>query len=450
MTRARQILSLFRKVTQTDADFHPKAVGLDAEPAPLAGFLIFTIAFFLAAVLIWAGLGTVEQVATAQGVVRPFGRVKIINHPEGGRVVAVHVQEGDRVDAGQALVELDASLLEEEITRLQDAWYGLAARSARLEAEATRSRPEFPAALHAARPDLEQLQTRLFESRSTTLASDEKIAARVVEQRASDVEALTLRIEELQNSLALLKKQERSVNLLVEKGYFPELRHLSIQRQLSESEGTLAEARERLIAAFAAFAEAKERQKAVGQKFHAEALDHLAAAQKERDATEGALAQRKSQREALVIRAPAAGIVQNLRVTSVGQAIGGNDPLMNIVPTTDSLIVEARVQNRDIGYVALGQAARVKFRTYDFLRFGSLDGRVEQVAANAVTPAAGSESYFTVVIRTERAHLGKRPDEQPVQPGMEVDVDLRIGEKSILSYLTDRMFRTSAQAFQER
>lgn len=424
--------------------------GEDAEPAPLVQLLVFTIALFLVAALLWSSLGTVEQVANASGIVRPFGRVKVVNHPEDGQVAVIRVREGDAVAKGEPLLELDASFLDEEIGWLTDQLRSLAAEIARLNAEANGSRLEFAPELRETRPDLERLQIRLFESHANALNSDKKVAERVIEQRNSDTEALARKVEELEASLVILKKQERSISELAEKGYFPELRYLSIQRQRSEAEGELAGTQERLIAAFAALAEAKERFKAIERKWNAEVLDRLAVAQKEHDQAFSTLAQLKARRDALVIVAPDAGIVQNLQVTSVGQAIGKNDALMNIVPTTDSLIIEARVQNHDIGYVSVGQMARVKLRTYDFLRFGSLEGVVEQVAANAVAPANNGESYFPVVIRTSRNYLGAHPGERPVQPGMEVDVDLRIGERSLLSYFTDRIFRTGAGAFRER
>ncbi|MCE2509417.1 MAG: HlyD family type I secretion periplasmic adaptor subunit [Alphaproteobacteria bacterium] len=432
------------------ADFHPETAADGSEPAPLARLLLFTIVLFLAVALIWSSLGTVEQMANASGIVRPFGRFKIVNHPERGQVTMIHVREGTAVAKDETLLALDTSLLDEEIGRLTDQWRNLAAEIARLEAEATGTRPDFALELRETRPDLERLQMRLFESRAATLASDRKISERIVEQRASNIEALRRKVEDLEASAVILKKQERSVGELAAQGFFPELRYLSIQRQRSEAEGRLAETQERLTAAFAALAEARARLEAVEQKWNADVLDRLATAQKEHDQVFGALAQLKARRAALVIRAPDSGIVQNLQVTSIGQAIGKNEPLMHIVPTTDSLIVEARVKNRDIGHVSIGQAARVKFRTYDFLRFGSLEGVVEQVAANAVAPANGGGSYFPVVIRTARNYLGATPDKQPVQPGMEVDVDLRIGERTILSYFTDRIFRTRAAAFREQ
>ena len=428
--------------------FHPASiVAGEAEPAPLARALLFTIVLFFGAALIWASLGTVEQMANASGVVRPFGRIKIVNHPEGGRVAAIHVREGDTVEQGQLLLELDAATLDEENAHLTDQWQNLVAEIARLEAEAEGKKPKFDDALTDTRPDLVRAQTRLFNSHLQALKSERTIADRIIEQRHSNVEALTRKTEETKGSLAILKEQEQAVGELAGKGYFPKLRYLSIQRQRAEAEGAVAKTGEELIAAFAALAEAKERRKSLDRKQHADTLDQLATTQKKHDQTFRTLTQLKARRQSLKIAAPTAGIIQNLHVTSVSQAIGKNEPLMNLVPTTDRLIIEARVQNQDIGYVSVGQKARVKFRTYDFIRYGSLDGIVEQVAATALVPPDGGASYFPVVIRTSRNYLGNRPGEKPVQPGMEADVDLKIGEKTFLSYLTDRFFRT--QAFQE-
>ena len=346
MNRPHRFFTFSPNAKRGFSEFHPETAAGEDGPAPFAQWLLFTIALFLVAAVIWSSLGTVEQVASADGIVRPFGRVKVINHPEGGQVAAIHVHEGDTVARGEVLLELDAAFLEEESDRLEDQRLGLAAEIARLEAEASGTPLAFAPELREARPDLERLQRRLFESRAATLASDQTIAGRIVEQRESDVEALRRKVEELETSLAILRKQEGSVGELAKKGYFPELRYLSIQRQRSEAEGALAQTQERLIAAFAAAAEAKERLRALREKWKANVLDRLATAQKEQDQMLGALAQLRARRGALIVTAPDDGIVQNLQITSVGQAIGRNDPLMHIVPTTDSLIVGARQKPR--------------------------------------------------------------------------------------------------------
>ena len=143
------------------------------------------------------------------------------------------------------------------------------------------------------------------------------------------------------------------------------------------------------------------------------------------------------------------GIVQDIMVTSPGQSVGSTQPLMKLVPTGGGLVVEAKVENRDIGYVRVGQPVKVKVHAYDFLRYGTLAGQVEQIDADAVVdPKTGALTYG-ILVRTASAELADGLSRVKVVPGMAVDVDLMVGERTVLSYLTDRIFHVRAAAFRE-
>jgi multidrug efflux pump subunit AcrA (membrane-fusion protein) len=122
---------------------------------------------------------------------------------------------------------------------------------------------------------------------------------------------------------------------------------------------------------------------------------------------------------------------------------------MRVVPTGGGLVIEARVDNQDVGYVRIGQAARVKVRAFDFLRYGTLDGRVERIAADASVDPNGGAYPYRIIVRTDQADLSAGEQRLAVVPGMVVDVDLRVGERTILSYLTDRILRLREDAFRD-
>jgi HlyD family type I secretion membrane fusion protein len=147
--------------------------------------------------------------------------------------------------------------------------------------------------------------------------------------------------------------------------------------------------------------------------------------------------------------APAEGIVQDLAVAAPGQAVRPNEEILKIVPSGAALIIEALVANADIGQIRLGQEARVKVLAYNYIRYGTLEGTVQRISADAM-PDDHDRLLYKVEIRTERDHLGADRDSLPLAPGMATQVDLRIGERSILSYLTDRVLTVAGSAFKER
>ncbi len=136
-------------------------------------------------------------------------------------------------------------------------------------------------------------------------------------------------------------------------------------------------------------------------------------------------------------------------MTSSGNYDRSNETLMKVVPVGGGLVVEARVANQDIGDLHPGQAATVKVRAYDFLRYGALPAWVERIAPDATPEPSTGELRYSVWINTERGFLGDRPGQNEVVPGMVVEVDLRVGDRTVLSYLTDRIFMLREEVFRE-
>lgn len=138
-----------------------------------------------------------------------------------------------------------------------------------------------------------------------------------------------------------------------------------------------------------------------------------------------------------------------LSVRNIGQAVGPNEPLMNIVPADGQLVIEAQVDSSEIGFIEIGQAAKVKVRTYDFVKYGSLAGKVERIAADATENPDDDKIVYVVTVRLDKSYLGANPGERTILPGMMVDVELKTGERTVLSYLTDRFVAAADAAFKE-
>lgn len=433
-------------------DFLPEAQAISEQRhSPLASILIMLIAGFFLIILLWAGLAEVDQSVVAPGEVRPGGRVKVVNHPEGGAVAEVLVRDGDLVDAEQALLLLDDQLIKAEEVRLRGDLLALEAQLARLEGESSGAVSiQFPASVIAERPDLVATHSRLFEARRDALAAQRESADREIEQGQAEINSLRVRIRTLQSSAGVLQEQVASLQTLTDKGHFPFLRFQSVQRQLNETEGELQQTRESLDSAASALSAAKSRRREIDDTARSAVLSELAEVRGARDRTAAALRQADTRLERTIIRSPVAGYVQNLAVNNAGQAVRPNEPLMSIVPESDELIVRVRVANKDISAVDIGQEAVVKVRAYDFIKYGSLEGTVERIAKDANRDEQTGQVFFNVDIRTLSTHLGEAKGVNEVRPGMEVDAELKSGSRSVLSFLTDRVIGTTDEAFRQR
>jgi adhesin transport system membrane fusion protein len=432
------------------ADFLPDAEGLvERRHSPAAGLLILAVAAIFGGLVSWAGLTEVEQVVRAQGQVEPAGRVKLVNHPNGGRIAEIHVAEGDTVAAGQPLVTFDSELARAELAELTGRWQVKAAETARLRAEATGAEAAFARELVEQRPNLVRQQQQLLETRRAAHASQAETLKQTAERRSNEIESLDAELNRYRSSQGLVGKEVKAVRTLAEKGLYPRLRLVALERELSDAVGNTKKAEARLAAAEAALAEAESQRRGLEREWLSGVLSELAAAQAERDRLAEARKRAQALLRNMVVRAPVDGIVQELAVTTPGQSVGSNQPIMKLVPTGGGLVIEARVDNQDVGYVEVGQAARVKVRAFDYLRYGTLDGRVERIAADATVDRDSRTFPYRIIVHTDEAELGGGDHRYAVVPGMLVDVDLQVGKRSILSYLTDRILRVREDAFRD-
>jgi adhesin transport system membrane fusion protein len=433
------------------ADFLPEIEAVaEREHSPLAKVLLITLSVLFAILLAWAAIGEVDKVATATAQVRPFGRVKIINHLEGGIVRTLNVREGSAVKEGDILVELDPTLVEQELAKADNDYLTRSAETIRLTAEVGGEKLEFPKEIVEARPDLVTSQMRLYMERQSGLSSKRGSADDIVRQKQSEANGLVAQLESAKEGLKIIVEQERATATLSDKGYFPKLRYLSIKRQVSDTEGQIAQLAAQLASTRSQLQDALNKRASLDRDAAAESLDKLMVARRERDIAYRTREQQRARLENTILRAPVEGIVQKLAIAAPGQSVRGGDPIMNVVPVGDSLVVEAQVGNQDIGYIRVGQTATVRVLTYDHIKYGTLEGVVEQISADAVEDQKTREFTFPVVVRTSKTYLGDKPGLYPVAPGMAAEVDFKLGRRTVLSYLTDRMEETASNAFKER
>ena len=440
----------FRGGAHRYADFLPDAQGVaNRRHSPVVGVLILAVAAAFASMLGWSAWAQVEQVVRAPGRVAPAGQVKLINHPHGGRVAAVHVGEGERVVQGQPLVTFDAEEAEAELAELRGRLQVLSAREARLAAEAQSGALTLPPELAEQRSDLSAEQEELLRARRVAQATRAAVLGKAVERREGEVKTLKAEAARLQSGLGLFRQQEDAARELADKGLYPKLKLVAMERQVNDVRGEVNKTREQLAAAEAALDEARNRAAALVQEELSEVLVERSEVGAERDRVQEMVRRQEARLRNVVVRSPVDGVVQEVAVTSAGQSVGSNETLMKVVPLGGGLIVEARVANEDIGYLHAGQPATVKVRAYDFLRYGTLPGRIDRIAPDATPEPSTGELRYSVWITTERSFLGDRPGENEVVPGMMVEADLRVGDRTVLSYLTDRIFMLREEVFRE-
>jgi membrane fusion protein, adhesin transport system len=374
--------------------------------------------------LVWAHFAVLDEVKRGNGRVIPSRMTQVVQSLEGGIVDEILVQEGAIVQQGQPLIRINDIKFASEFGEIRERRAAMAARVARLEAEAQgQGKVTFPADLLEVTPAAIKTETSVFDQRARKLAQD--------------IDVLAQQETRLTENLKFLSREVELTRRLYAQKVVPEIEMLRLERQASETRGQLAEVQSRIVNAKATFRSQADEDLAKSKGDLAVLDENIKSAQDRVRRTE--------------LKAPLHGIINKVNVTTLGSVVQPAASLMELVPLDDTLLVEGRIRPQDIAFVRPGQEAVVKLTAYDSSVYGSLKGKVERISADTIVdekPDRGekAETFYRVMVRTDKNHLGTPERPLPIIPGMVTTVEILTGEKSVLDYLTKpaRMLKEEA------
>lgn len=416
-------------------------------PARLNVVAITVIAVALTIFVLWASITQLGEIASASGEVTPVGSVKKIQHLEGGIVATINVHEGDLVEAGQVLMTLDqgaaAPELEQQRTRL-----------AALELEEAQLRAVTGGGAHVAAKDnrfggLAATQDELLLSKRRELDAQEEVLRRQVQEQRAGLDLAAAQAKTVREQVAILGEQIQARQGLVEEGYMARTLLLDQQRELARTKTQLAELEGQMLRARATIAGSEARIAELHTRTRLDATQEISKVRGDIAELHEVIARAQDRVKRLVVRSPVRGIVKGLQTETVGGVVAPGSTLLEVIPVDAPLIVEARVLPRDIGYVHVDQPVLVKVATYDYTRFGGIEGRIETVSATTFQDDKGNP-FYRARIRLAKNYVGDDAQRMRVIPGMTVLADIRTGEKSVLAYLFKPLARASGEALRER
>ena len=375
--------------------------------------LLATFLAMLAAFLIWAHFAILDEVKRGNGKVVPSRQIQVVQTLEGGIVGDILVQEGAIVQQGQSLMRIDDTKFASEFGEIRERRAAMAARVARLDAEARgRDTVAFPDQLDQVVPAAVATENSVFKMRSQKLAQD--------------VDVLNQQVTRLTGTLKLLDRELVLTRKLYEQKIVPEIEMLRLDRQAAEMKGQLAEAQSKMTNTVTSFRSQADEDLAKSKGDLAVLDENIKSAQDRVRRTD--------------LKAPVYGIVNKLNVTTVGAVVQPGANVMDIVPLDDSLLVESRIRPQDIAFIRPNQDAVVKLSAYDSSVYGSLKGKVERISADTIVDEKAEkserqETFYRVMVRTDKNHLGTSAKPLPIIPGMVTTVEILTGEKSVLDYL---------------
>lgn len=421
--------------------YKPSGGGFDTKSRVALGFIAFSL---FASLFI-----RVDQVVTAPGKVIPSSRVKSIQHLEGGIVKELGVQEGDVVKEGAMLVQLDLATSGINIEELQSRRAALEMSRARLLAEASGQTPEYPKEIVADYPDLYRTEQSTYLARMSELDGILGVNDSQMQGNQGKVGELQAKLDGLENRAATTLRELEITRELVREKLVSQLEYLTKKREYDSLTAEIASMRQTISSAQASVGERRARRVEEDGKFRRRAADELTTLERQLASLKDEINRASDQRERAVIRSPIDGVVKNLKLQAVGNVVRQGEPIMEVVPVDEALVVETRLSPADRGYVTIDQPSEVKVSAYDFLRYGTLPGKVTQIAADTDPGTEDTGPFYRLIVSTDKSFFGTPEAPLRISAGMTADVDINVGSQPFIYYLLKPVLKLKQEAFRE-
>lgn len=456
-------LDIARNVTELE--FLPAALELQEKPpSPVGRFFMWAIMMMVTLAILWSIFGRVDIVAVAPGKIIPSGQVKVIQAGSIGRVKAIHVSDGDEVRAGQPLIELDPTLAEADRQRLESDWVASSlelqrwraysqwldsGKSGEVSAGAVDANafgggrrlvvPESSVSLQRS-----LLEQSMAQQRSRIAGIDQMLI-----RRRAEAESTRQILEKLKQTLPLVTQRAESLKKLSEQNMVARNSYLEVEQERIESLQDLAAQEANLASTAAAINELAEQRRLALAESRREAFEKIESLEKQAQAIRQELIKASDIADDQVLTAPVDGMVQQLKVHTIDGVVTPAEPLLVVVPRNQTLEVEARVLNKDIGFVRAGQNVTIKVESFPFTRYGVINGQVTSVSRDAIADEKLG-LYYAARVRVARSSMLVDGVDVLLSPGMAVTAEVKTGTRRIIEYVLSPVMEHVRESGRER
>jgi membrane fusion protein, hemolysin D len=429
----------------------PKMQLPEERTATSSRWFSLSLAALVVGLIVWSCFGTIDVVASAEGIVLPVGRDKRIAAMEAGSVRAIHVDDGQRVAAGQPLVDLDPILRESDRDRIKNDLLMARVAAARYRAllqplSRAVAALSLPAELNSVgAEDQRQLLMAARERYENQLAAID----REIERNDANLRTNQVTIKKYRLTAPLFRERADMRRQLAEAGFGPRLTFLEAEIGAVEREQQIIEATEQRAGLEASIKELREQKARVEAEFRENTLSRLVEAERMVVSLTGELKRAEQHVAYQYITAPASGTVTHNNLHTIGGAVAAGQVLMTIVPDDGELEIEAGIANRDVGFVRVGQKAEIKIDAFQYTVHGTLPGEVRDVARDVLKDEKLG-LVFPTRIKLRRQTMTVDGEDVPLSAGMHVNVDVITDKRRVIDFLASPFLRMSSDAMRQR
>ncbi|WP_019025642.1 HlyD family type I secretion periplasmic adaptor subunit [Colwellia piezophila] len=455
------------KISKEDLEMADDVYGAILTQTPTVHRLtIWSLAALFTCFIIWAYYAELDRVTRGVGKIIPSSQVQIIQSLDGGILQDLYVKEGMKVTKGQIIARIDDTRFRSDMAQQTQEVNALRANIIRLRTELgnvlvadvedwqlqvkiEKTQLQFPDELISSSPELVARNQDEYNTRLNNINNQVAIQGKQIKQREQEIKELDSKIWTLKNSYQLVNSELKLTIPLAEKRIVPQVELLKLQRTVNDTKGELSALRLLKPKLKSAFEEAVLKRQEAVFKFRADARAVLNEFQSKLSRLNEAQVGAQDKVSKALILSPVVGTVKTLHITTLGGVVKPGEVLLEIVPTEDKLLVEAKIIPKDIAFITIGLKAMVKITAYDFTRYGGLEGIVEHISADTTQDEDGNSFYIIRVRTTETSMKSKDNKEMPIIPGMMASVDVMIGKRTVLEYILNPLLRAKELALRE-
>ena len=418
-----------------------------APPSPIGRAILWTIMAVFASAVLWANLGWMDIVATAQGKIIPSGYSKVIQPYEAGVIAAIHVQNGQLVKRGDVLIELDPTLNRADHDRASNEYRAAKVEAARLRALiAGRSTFEAPP---DGDPQYVLLQRQLLRDQVAEYQARAASAKHLIDQRKAGLDQTRENISRLESTVPMEAERADAYKRLLDHEAVTKMDFLQAEGQRIDKTQELAGQRKKLMQDQSAFAEAEKNYRVLVSEFQQSKQMELSTIETKVASLVQEVTKAGQRADFQRLTAPIDGVVQQVAVHTVGGVVTPAQELLIVVPQEHPVEVEAQVENKDVGFVKNGQIVEIKVETFPFTLYGTIPGKVVSVSDDAA-PIEKVGLVYPTRVSIDRSTMQVEGKQVNLSPGMAVTVEIKTGQRRVIEYLLSPLLRSINESLRER
>lgn len=427
------------------------------KPKKSVDLLFICIVIIITGLLVWANIAEVDEMARGEGKVIPSRDIQKVQNLDGGIVSEILVKSGMHVEKDQPLMKIDTTRFRASLEEVKEERLALLAKKARLNAQLKynprkkMNKINFPEDVEDIKRYTE-IENNIFQNKIEEYQSSLRILELQFEQKIQEKKEIQSTIEQLTRSVELVKQQLQTIERMVRSGSKSRIELLNMQKEFNNLQGDLNAAKLSLPRSSLAISEAENKIREKVKSFSSETYNELQEVESELNKMESRLVSESDKLEKTTIRSPVNGTIKQININTIGGVVKSGVDLIEIVPDSDILLVEAKIEPKDIAFISPAQKAVVKITAYDFSIYGGLDGKIVEISADSIkdTNSKDDKSYYKVVIQTEKNYLERNGEKLPIIPGMVASVDIITGKKTIMDYFLKPIIKVKENALHER